>query len=89
MSLDRRTKKAAEYLTERGARTSQSLLEKFRTRGPDDPRDHGPDFWRDELGICWYPLEALDRYIAQRLAARRFRAPAQQPQNFRTPTKAA
>jgi hypothetical protein len=77
------TKPAAKYLTERGRRTSPSYLEKVRGRGPDDPRDRGPDFFRDERGICWYPTEALDRYVALSLAARKFRAPAPQPENFR------
>jgi hypothetical protein len=80
------TPAAARYLTENGLRTSQSFLEHSRARGPDDPRDHGPDFARDEHGKCWYPTEALDRYIAARLSSRRFRAPAPQPANFKTDT---
>lgn len=40
----RRTKQAARYLSDHGVQTSQSYLEKCRGRGPDDPRDPGPDF---------------------------------------------
>ena len=83
MSRSRQTKAAAEYCTQAGVPTSPSLLEKMRGRGPDDPRGCGPDFWRDDRNLCWYDQQALDRYIAQRLAVRRFRAPAPQPQNFK------
>jgi hypothetical protein len=84
MSIKRKTADAARYLTEqRGHTTSKSTLEKVRARGPDDPRDHGPDFYRDAHGVCWYDEDALDRYAAQQLAALKFRGAAPQPANFR------
>ena len=76
------TKEAAQYLTGRGVTTSQSKLEKLRLRGPDDPRDSGPNWSRDEVGRCQYLQSDLDAYIAKRLAARQFRASAAQPENF-------
>jgi len=79
-----RTGPSSKYLEAHGVEGSPSLLEKLRTRGPDDPRDKGPDFFRDEKGRCWYPKYALDAYIAKRLAARQFRAPAPQPPQLRT-----
>jgi hypothetical protein len=78
-----RTSGAAAYLSQRGLPTSKSYLEKARARGPDDLRDRGPDFWRDVRSVCWYDRTSLDRYLAQRLAGRQFRAPAAQPLNFR------
>ena len=78
------TRDAAAYLSEQhGVHASESFLQKARTRGTDDPRDRGPDFWRDARGICWYERAALDRYAASRLAERRFRTRAEQPENFR------
>jgi hypothetical protein len=84
MSRSLTTREAARYLTERGVRRSKSKLEKDRTRGKDDPRDPGPAFYRDRrTGVCWYDTPDLDRYIAQEIAGREFRAPAPQPENFR------
>jgi hypothetical protein len=77
------TRAAASYLSARGLKISPSLLEKLRTRGPDDRRDRGPDYRRDPRGICFYARSDLDRYAAERLAALAFRAPASQPANFR------
>jgi hypothetical protein len=78
------TIEAAGYLTERGLRMSKSLLEKLRTRGPDDPRDLGPDFRRDLTSqTCWYSVADLDAYLVARLAARKLRAPAAQPERLR------
>jgi len=77
-----KTREASSYLLQRGVAASTSFLQKVRIRGPEDERDPGPDFERDEAGICWYPVEALDRYAALRLAARKFRGPAPQPRNF-------
>lgn len=79
----KQTRGAADYLTTNGLRTSPSLLEKLRSRGPDDPRDHGPDFFRTPAGTCLYPVRALDRYLEHRLAALKFRGGAEQPANFR------
>jgi hypothetical protein len=78
-----RTSPASRYLKSRGVPASKSYLEKVRTRGDDDPRDKGPDYWTDEQGFCWYPREALDRYAEQRLAARTLRGRNPQPENFR------
>jgi hypothetical protein len=78
-----RTGDAARYLASRGTPTSKSKLEKLRARGAEDPRGVGPDFYRDPRGICWYGCDALDRYAAEQLSARRLRAPLPQPTNFR------
>jgi hypothetical protein len=77
-----RTSEAAKYLTQAGLSTSVSFLQKLRLRGPDDPRDHGPDFFRDNK-ICWYSESALNEYLGRRIAARQFRAPARQPLQLR------
>jgi hypothetical protein len=76
------TKEAARYLASRGVKMSPSSLEKARARGEDDERDRGPDYRRDQRGICFYARSDLDRYAAQRLASLEFRAPARQPENF-------
>lgn len=78
-----RTRAAAKYLSQRGVQTSYSYLEKVRRRGPEDPRGHGPDFTRDEMGVCWYDEASLNLYIEQRLSTRRFRAAGEQPLNLR------
>jgi hypothetical protein len=78
-----KTGDAARYLDARGTPTSKSKLEKLRVRGAEDPRGVGPDFYRDPNGVCWYGGDALDRYAAEQLAARRLRAPLPQPSNFR------
>jgi hypothetical protein len=79
-----RTAQAAKYLRDRGVEISVSKMQKLRCRGPEDPRDKGPDFHRDpDTGVCDYDHAALDRYAAQRLAVRQFRAAAPQPANFR------
>jgi hypothetical protein len=83
MSMKYKTGEASLYLTKRGRRISKSRLEKFRQRGPEDPRDRGPDFYRDPNGTCWYDEEALDRYAAAHVATLKFRATAPRPQNFR------
>jgi hypothetical protein len=84
MSRSLTTSEAAKYLTERGVRRSKSWLEKARTRGQDDPRGAGPPFYRDpRTKTCWFDTPDLDRYIAQEIAGREFRAPASQPENFR------
>jgi hypothetical protein len=78
-----RTGDASLLLTTLGVDRSKSFLEKARTRGADDGRDRGPDFYRDENGVCWYPRYALETYAARCLAARKFREPAPQPSRFR------
>jgi hypothetical protein len=78
-----RTSAASRYLATRGVVASPSFLEKARVRGPEDPRDRGPDFARDSTGTCWYAKADLDRYADQRLAARQFRGAAPQPANFK------
>jgi hypothetical protein len=85
-----RTAQASEYLRqEHGEEISVSSLQKMRGRGPDDPRDRGPDFFRDPSGTCQYSKTALDDYAARRRSVRRFRAPASQPENLRRVTTAA
>ena len=74
---------AAAWLTDHGRPTSVSKLQKIRSRGKDDPRDRGPDFFRDEKGVCWYDESALEEYVDRRIAALKFRAPGVQPTNFK------
>lgn len=89
MSQSYRTKDAAKRLTEHyGHPASVSSLKHARMRGPEDPRDRGPDFYRDPMGICWYTEESLARYAAEKLSARRLRAPATMPTNFRRAARA-
>ena len=83
-----RTQGAAQYVTARGVTTSASLLQKLRLRGPDDPRDRGPDFYRDPRGICFYGRAALDQYVADRLAQLAFRSRVSQPESLRKATAA-
>jgi hypothetical protein len=77
------TRGAATYLSENGVKISPSYLEKTRLRGTDDPRDRGPDFYRDPHGICIYTRIDLDRYAETRLAALRFRGTAPPPPQLR------
>jgi hypothetical protein len=79
------TKDASKRLEELGVSVSPRQLEKCRNRGEDDPRDRGPDFYRDERGRCWYSDVALNQYVTRVLAARQFRAPASRPENFVAP----
>jgi hypothetical protein len=60
-------------------RRSGSILQKYRLRGKDDPRDRGPDFYRDPSGVCWYSKAALDAYADEQLRALTFRGAAPQP----------
>ena len=84
MSQRYTTTPASERLKQLGRRTSRSLLQKLRTRGPADSRDKGPDFERDPAtGVCWYTEEALAKYAAERVSTLRLRAPAPMPANFR------
>jgi hypothetical protein len=79
-----KTKQASAYLrTEHGEEVPVSTLEKFRMRGPDDPRDRGPDWTRGPDGRCDYTKMALDDYAARRRASRKLREPAPQPEQFR------
>lgn len=84
-----KTGHASALLKSRGLAASTSYLEKCRGRGADDTRDRGPDFFRDESGVCWYPRSSLEQYAARRLAARQFREPAPQPAQLRRRTSAA
>jgi len=78
------TKKAAQYLRDRGLRISVSKLQKLRCRGSEDPRDRGPDFTRDpDTGYCYYTTAFLDTYLERRLGARQLRAPLPQPAQFK------
>lgn len=78
-----RTKAAAAYLSANGVQMSHRTLEKLRARGDEDPRDRGPDFYRDESSTCWYTRDALESYIEQRLATRQFRGRGRMPENFK------
>jgi hypothetical protein len=59
-----RTSDAARFLTGRGKQTSVSLLRKLRTKGADDPGDHGPSWVRAPNGDCLYPVSSLEQYLA-------------------------
>lgn len=79
---DLSTSQAADYASGLGKPTSRSYLQKCRIRGPDDPRDHGPDFWRGEDGRCWYQKDAIDAWVFAWKQQRKFRASAQRPTSF-------
>lgn len=76
---DLSTSQAAAYAASLGKPTSKSYLEKRRLRGPDDPGEKGPDFWRDDNGRCWYPKDAIDAWVFAWKQRRKFRAPGQRP----------
>jgi len=76
---DLSTQQAADYASSLGKPTSKSFLCKRRTRGPHDPGDKGPDFWRDENGRCWYPKDAIDAWVFAWKQQRKFRATAPRP----------
>ena len=65
-----RTQAAAQYLTEHGEngrRVSGRTLQAWRRKGPADPGERGPDFYRDpQSGFCYYAKEDLDRWINER-----------------------
>ena len=76
-----RTRDTAKWLTERGKRTSPSLLRKQRLMGRDDPGDHGPDWVRAPNNDCLYPVSALERYIDAWYARVRPMAAAKPPED--------
>ena len=68
------TVEAAGYLRGKGVRRSKRTLIRCRLRCPDDPGDHGPDFYRDlSTGECLYFEADLDRYVEQKHAELEFR----------------
>jgi hypothetical protein len=69
------TREASIYCKSRGRAVSMGSLRRYRARGPDDPGEKGPDFVRDELGLCRYPVQALEGWIAMWRARCKFRAP--------------
>lgn len=77
------TSRAAEFATSIGKPTSRSFLEKARARGADDSGDNGPDFWRDARGQCWYPQEAVERWVEAWKGRRHFRQPGKVPGHLR------
>ena len=64
----RRTRDAAKYLYEtHGISCSPHTLRKWRRRGPEDQREHGPEYWVDPLtGHAQYLQSALDRFAELR-----------------------
>ena len=83
---DLQTAAAAAFCTQQGRRTSVSFLQKRRLRGPDDPGDPGPDFYRDSFGRCWYPQSSLIAWVDAWRCGRRFREPGSVPQRFCAPS---
>ena len=79
---DLTTAQAAAFCTQLGKPTSRRVLEKYRGRQPGDPGEHGPDYWRDDIGHCWYPRASLVKWVDAWRARRRFRALASVPTNF-------
>lgn len=83
---DLQTGGAAGFATQLGRPTSPSYLQKRRLRGPDDPGDPGPDFYRDKYGRCWYPRAAVISWVDQWRSGRRFREPGSVPTHFSAPS---
>jgi hypothetical protein len=77
------TADAAAHCNERGRKTSVSDLQKKRTVPIERSGDHGPDFYRDANGRCWYPIDALDRWVDEWKTRRVFRGTGQIPRHFR------
>lgn len=69
------TREAIIWCKSRGRTVSVRTLERYRCRGDEDPGEKGPDFIRDERGICLYPVQALEGWIAMWRARCKFRAP--------------
>lgn len=69
------TREASLYCKSRGRAVSVGSLRRYRLRGPDDSAERGPDFVRDEQGLCRYPVQALEGWIAMWRARCKFRAP--------------
>jgi hypothetical protein len=60
------TSEAAAFCTARGRRVSVRTLQKLRLKGPDDPGQHGPRFFRDAVtGWCWYLESDLLDWVAE------------------------
>jgi hypothetical protein len=70
------TKEAVAYVKSRGRPTvSLGSLRRYRLRAPDDPGEKGPDFVRDDRGNVFYPVQALEGWVAMWKARCKFRAP--------------
>lgn len=54
------TTQAARFCGEHGRSVSPRTLQKYRTRAPEDPGEHGPNFLRDPVtGYSFYREEDL------------------------------
>jgi hypothetical protein len=80
---DLKTADAAAYCNKRGRKTPVSDLQKKRTVPIESRGDHGPDFYRDANGRCWYPTEALDRWVEEWRMGRTFRGVGRIPPHFK------
>lgn len=69
------TREASVYCKSRGRTVSVGSLRRYRLRAPDDPGEKGPDFVRDDQGLCLYPCQSLESWIAAWRAKLRPRAP--------------
>jgi hypothetical protein len=69
------TREASVYCKSRGRTVSVGSLRRYRLRAPDDPGEKGPDFVRDDQGLCRYPVQSLEGWIAAWRARCKFRAP--------------
>ena len=75
-----RTKEAAAFLTALGDRISHRTLQGYRTRGPDDPGEAGPKWFRDPVtGDCVYFEEDLVTWKSARDSRLIERGTAPQP----------
>jgi hypothetical protein len=84
------TRQAADYLRELGVEgSSVRTLIRQRMRGPDDPGDQGPDFYRRPTGKAIYFKVDLDQYAERRKKHLVFRGPAAEPKQLQRSNEAA
>jgi hypothetical protein len=81
-NADLLTAEAVAYCLLQGRKISASGLQKMRSLPIDSPRDCGPNFYRDAHGRCWYPVEALDRWVKEWRSRRIFRGVGRIPPHF-------
>jgi hypothetical protein len=56
---------AAQFCTDNGRKISHRTLQKYRTKGRDDPGECGPKFYRDPItGTTLYLESDLRKWIA-------------------------
>jgi len=58
------TKTAAEFCTARGRPITAKSLQNYRIKGPEDPGEHGPKFYRDPVsGWVYYDEVELAAWV--------------------------